>query len=173
MGITKDEAVKQILGIMAANGVTVLDIENAVKAQQCPKEEENFDLLCNINGKLTRVSFEQGKDMAPIAIFPFNKSNFYLMLDETGMVTFPPVEEKKDLMDDTQCTLVTTNRTELNEKLRELGKPILSGAYWLNGHEHGDHIGYWKAVIRGSNIPDIGYDYKDDQAKVRKCGRLQ
>ncbi len=173
MSMTKNDAVKQILGIMAAcdEVVTVADIDKAIKAQQRPKEEERFDLLCDVNGTLTRVPFEKGKDLEPIGIFPFNSSNLYLLLDETGMVAFPPVEEKKNLPDDTLCNLLMDNRPGLNEKLRELGKPILSGEYWLNGHEHSDHIGYWMAIIRQDSLK-VGYDYKDRRAKVRKIGRL-
>lgn len=171
MRMTKNEAIKQILGIMAANEITVSDVENAVKAQQRPKVEETYDLLCDVNGTLTRVPFEKGKDMEPIGIFPRKSLKLYLLLDETGMVPFPPVEEKKKLLDEELCTLLMDNRPGLNEKLRELGKPILSGEYWLNGHEHSDHIGYWMATIRDNQLK-VGYDYKDRRAKVRKIGRL-
>ena len=135
MSKTKEDALKVILGAMDESEVSVADISAALRARQHPKPEENFDLLIESFGELKRVPFETGKNMAPLGIFPRNGLKFYIELDETGMVPFPELETKSTLIDEEMATLIMEVRNELNDKLRELGKPILSGDYWTNGHE--------------------------------------
>jgi len=161
------EAVHQILKVMKENELSVDDINQALRAH---KNAETFDLVCDVNGKLTRVPYEEGKNQNPIGIIPRKKYNFFLYLNETGMSAFPPIEEKDQLPDEILCDLMMTVRPELNEKLRELGKPILSGDYWLNGHELSG-IGYWMAHIREDQLKVDYYNIKHT-AKVRKIGRL-
>ena len=55
------ESVHHILAIMLDNNISVDDLTQALR----PKNE-TFDLVCEIDGKLTRVSFEDGKDKNPI-----------------------------------------------------------------------------------------------------------
>lgn len=159
------ESVHHILAIMLDNNISVDDLTQALR----PKNE-TFDLVCEIDGKLTRVSFEDGKDKNPIGICPKKKHNFFLFLDETGMVEFPDINEKSNLADEVLCRLMMEVRPELNEKLRELGKPILSGDYWINGHEHSG-IGYWMARIRQDKLIVDYFDARHT-AKVRKIGYL-
>lgn len=168
--MNKQRALLQILGIMQESDLTVTDIENAQKAQNQPKAEETFDLLCEINGSLKRVPYETGKELAPKAIFPRKNLKFYLSLEETGMVPYPKEDEKDKLADEDLCTLLMEIRPELNEKLRELGKPLLSGDYWLNGHELSG-IGYWMARIREDQLK---VDYYDSlhRAKIRHIGHI-
>ena len=161
------EAIPQILKIMNENELTVDDISQALRAQ---KNAETFDLVYEADGKFIRVPYEEGKDKNPIGIIPRKKYNFFLYLDETGMSPFPPIEEKDQLPDEVLCNLLMDVRPELNEKLRELGKPILSGNYWLNGHEFSG-IGYWMAHIR-EDVLKVDYYNIKHTAKVRKIGRL-
>ena len=161
------EVVPQILKIMNDNEITVEDISQALRAL---KNAETFDLVCEVEGKLVRIPYEEGKNKNPIGIIPRKKYNFFLFLDETGMSAFPPIEEKDQLPDELICNLLMDVRPELNEKLRELGKPILSGDYWLNGHELSG-IGYWMAHIREDKLKVDYYNIKHS-AKVRKIGRL-
>lgn len=170
MQITKQEAVQQILGIMQDNNITVADINAMIKAQSRPQINESFDLLCEVNGTRKRLPFDTGKDLNPIAIFPRQNLKFFLSLEETGMIPFPPVKDKDQLLDEDLCTLLMDVRPELNEKLRELGKPILSGDYWLNGHEFSG-VGYWIANIREDRLRVDYYDARS-VAKVRHIGHL-
>lgn len=170
MSKTKEEALKIILGAMDECEVSVADISAALRARQHPKPEENFDLLIESFGELKRVPFETGKNMAPLGIFPRNSLKFYIKLEETGMVPFPELETKDSLIDEEMATLISEVRNELNEKLRELGKPILSGDYWMNGHELSG-IGYWIAKFRDGKLRVDYYD-ASRKAKIRKFGRL-
>ena len=170
MSKTKEDALKVILGAMDESEVSVADISAALRARQHPKPEENFDLLIESFGELKRVPFETGKNMAPLGIFPRNGLKFYIELDETGMVPFPELETKSTLIDEEMATLIMEVRNELNDKLRELGKPILSGDYWMNGHELSG-IGYWMAKYRDGKLKVDYYD-ASRKAKIRKFGRL-
>lgn len=168
---TKEEALRQILAILDEQGeLSVSDISAALRARQHPKPEENFDLLIESFGELKRVPFETGKNMAPLGIFPRNGLKFYIELDETGMVSFPELETKSTLIDEEMATLIMEVRNELNDKLRELGKPILSGDYWMNGHELSG-IGYWMAKYRDGKLKVDYYD-ASRKAKIRKFGRF-
>ena len=168
--MSKKEVIEKILHLMDESGVSVAEISTALKARVMPKEEERFDLLCKVGDELKRVSYEEGRDMNPIAIFPRNKFKFYLFLEETGMVPFPPIEEKDKLPDDDLSTLIQEVRSELNEKLMELGKAPVRGDYWLNGHELSG-IGYWMARFHDDRFNSGYYDSKR-KAKVRYIGRL-
>jgi len=166
----KKEVLQQILAMMEQSGVTTADITAAIKAKSQPKIEETFDLLCEVNNELKRLPFETGRDLNPKAIFPRKNLKFYLSLEETGMIPFPELKDKERLLDEDLCTLVLEVRSELNEKLRELGKPLLSGEYWLNGHELSG-IGYWMAIIREDRMRIDYYD-ASRKAKVRYIGHL-
>lgn len=171
MSMTKEEALRKILGIMDEQGeLSVADISVALRARQHPKPEEKFDLLIESFGELKRVPFDTGKNMAPLGIFPRNGLKFYIELDETGMVPFPELATKDKLPDEEMATLMSEVRNELNEKLRELGKPLLSGDYWMNGHELSG-IGYWMAKYRDGKLRVDYYD-ASRRAKIRKFGRL-
>ena len=166
----KKEALQEILKLMETSGVTTAEITAALKAKSMPKIEETFDLLCEVNGELKRLPFETGRDLDPKAIFPRKNLKFYLSLEETGMIPFPDEKEKDRLPDEDLCTLILEVRPELNEKLRELGKPLVSGEYWLNGHELSG-IGYWMGIIREDRIRIDYYD-SSRKAKVRYIGHL-
>lgn len=170
METKKNEAIQQILEIMEQNDVSIANIQQAQRAKNQPKIDETFDLLCEINGVLKRVPYETGKDLDPKAIFPRKNLKFYLSFEETGMVPYPPLSEKDKLADEDLCTLLMEVRPELNERLRELGKPILSGDYWLNGHELSG-TGYWMARIREDQLKVDYYDAKH-KAKIRIIGHL-
>lgn len=168
---TKEEALRQILAILDEQGeLSVSDISAALRARQHPQPTESFDLLIESFGELKRVPFETGKNMAPLGIFPRNGLKFFIELDETGMVPFPELETKSTLIDEEMATLIMEVRNELNDKLRELGKPILSGDYWMNGHELSG-IGYWMAKYRDGKLKVDYYD-ASRKAKIRKFGRL-
>ncbi len=169
---TKEEALRQILGIMDEQGeLSVADIAAALRARQYPKVEETFDLLVEVFGERKRVPFESGKDMSPLAIFPRKNLKFYIELDESGMVPFPDEKAKAEFPDEEIAVLIQEVRDELNEKLRELGKPILSGDYWMNGHELSGHIGYWMARFRDGKLKVDYYD-ATRKAKIRRFGRF-
>ena len=170
MSKTKEEALKIILGAMDECEISVADISAALRARQHPKPEEKFDLLIESFGELKRVPFETGKNMDPLGIFPRNGLKFYIELDETGMVAFPDLAVKTELPDEEMAVLMSEVRNELNEKLRELGKPLLSGDYWLNGHELSG-TGYWMAKFRDGKLRVDYYD-SSRKAKIRKFGRF-
>lgn len=167
---TKEEALRVILGAMDESEVSIAEISAALRARQHPKPEENFDLLVESFGELKRVPFDTGKNLAPLGIFPRNGLKFYIELDETPTVPFPDLAVKAELPDEEMAVLMAEVRNELNEKLRELGKPLLSGDYWLNGHELSG-TGYWMAKFRDGKLRVDYYD-ASRRAKIRKFGRL-
>lgn len=128
----KQNKILQILKIMQENKITIEDIQ---KASLTVKD---FDLLCKIDGSLKRVSFEKGKTLNPVGLFPFATDNTYIVFDGLGhlangntkmhysqrnklnKVYIPDVDFFEELF---------KIREKLNEALKALNKPEFRGAY--------------------------------------------
>ncbi len=88
-----------------------------------------FDLLCLVDGKELRCSFEKGKDKEIIGIFPFKHSSIYMQTAEKSecshlMVAgdyIPPIYIWEDIF-----RMIHS----INECLERLNLPILSGNYF-------------------------------------------
>ena len=137
----------------------------AVKREMIAKQE-TFDLLIVVDGQERRVPFDVGKDACPVAIFPFKDQDIYISLDESGECLYPR-SEQSNLPSVGFMEEVMDVRPELNERLRQLGKPILSGQYWVRGYSL--DICYWYVLIRKN---EIKRDFGDAEAvgKVRLVG---
>ena len=179
----KEEAIQKVLEMIWSNQPATKVIEAMHENELTPAEvvaalhkpkptvEERFDLLCEIEGQLKRVPFEEGRELNPKGIFPRNKFPVYLCLEETGKIPFPELKDKERLMDENLCILIQEVRHELNDKLCELGASPLRGPYWLDGHELSG-IGYWVGEFYEGQLKVDYYDCKY-KAKVRFIGRLQ
>lgn len=93
-------------------------------------EKTKFDLLVKAeDGTLKRVSFDEGKQLNPIGIFP-KAANFYLELAETDLLRRHEVNSEKQLPTDEELrVMIGADINLLNENLRELNKPIIRGRY--------------------------------------------
>lgn len=173
MKLQKELVLQDIVRTMAEHNITIGDVDNAQKEYKRAQfaEKETFDLLVDISGERKRVSFEEGRTENFVAIYPFKDSDVYLELDETGETEYPPLENQNRLAHVDFIGAVMSVRPELNEKLRQLGKPILSGRYWVKGYEHPGHAGYWEVQVRQDKM-DTGYGNPGVRAKVRYVGRL-
>lgn len=89
-----------------------------------------FDLLVFIDDIPQRLPFAEGKKLNPVAIFPFNDS-FYIELKETEVFGYP-INFQERLPSVENFNRLSDVISELNERLQELGAPVLGGSYWLN-----------------------------------------
>lgn len=165
----KQEAIAQILGMMRENEISLQDIKEARLAALRPKCTENFDLLVVVDGMPQRLPFEEGKDLAPTAIFPFKDAPAYMEFKETSPGDYP-VKLKEQLPGVNTFQRMADIMPELNAKLEELGQPLFEGTYWLNGHEWSG-IGYWIAKVHKNKV-DTTYMDERHKAKVRLLGYL-
>ena len=170
--IWSNQPASKVIEAMQKNEVTPAEIMEALSKPK-PQSGERFDLLIEENGELKRVSFEEGKDKSPKAIFPLNDFPTYLFLEETGMQLFPDLKDKERLMDEHLCMLIKPIRHELNDKLEVLGKAPLRGEYWLNGHEFSG-TGYWTVKFYEGELKwmprEIEYNNPKHTAKIRYIG---
>ena len=165
----KKQTIAQILDMMRENEISLQDIKEARLAALRPKCTENFDLLVVVDGMPQRLSFDEGKNLAPTAILPFKDAPFYMELKETAAGDYPVILKDK-LPGVNTFQRMADIMPELNEKLKELGRPIFEGTYWLNGHEWSG-IGYWVGKVHKNKV-DTTYMDERHKAKVRLLGYL-
>ena len=151
-----------IARIMLENGITIKDVEMAVKdLKEKRVAGETFDLLIETFGEKVRVSFNDGKNQSPVAIFPFKDKDVYISLDETGEVEYPSFKKQAQLpLLEMVKELVESGVVKaLNERLSQLGKPILFGSYWVKGFDHfGHQVSYCIADVHGEKVEPINGD---------------
>ena len=168
----KQEEIQKILGIMQNHGITVADIKDALENARRPKNPRAFDLLIEVNGAKMRVSFDEGKDKNPIAIFPRSDLNSFLYLDETQETTCPAkLDDRRSLLTENFSGLLWDVRPELNARLRQLGKPELTGDYWGYAHEYSG-CGYYMARFDFKKHLEFTYYDAKHRAKIRRMGRI-
>lgn len=172
MGTIKQDSIQQILGIMQNQGITVAEIKEAEENARRPKNPRAFDLLIVVNGAKMRVSFDEGKDKDPIAIFPRKELTSFLYLDEEPETVCPArLEDRRSLLTENFSALLSDVRPELNLRLRQLGKPELKGDYWGYAHEYSG-CGYWMARFDFRKQLEFNYYDANHRAKIRRMGRL-
>jgi len=128
---------------------------------------ESFDLFCY--GK--RVSFDFGKIIGASGIFPFKDSNIYFELTETDETLRNEAEENR-LPDKDFCENVYGVENELNERLKELGCPPLSGSYFATS----DYISGANWIVGFDDDAECmpaDYYNNDEKAKIRYIGTLE
>lgn len=128
MNNQKHGKVLQIVELMKKHGISLSEISEAIKKEQT---NASFDLLCKVDGALTRVSFEEGRNKSPIGIFPFQDSLAYVELCESSFMprfiaketSLPTIEFFEKLF---------AIRDELNRRLKQLQCPIIEGDYFAS-----------------------------------------
>ena len=165
----KNEAMAQILKMMRENEVSFEDLKEFRLQMLRLKCTENFDLLIVVDDMPQRVPFDEGKNLAPTAIFPFRDAPFYMELKETEPSDYP-VTLKNILPGVNTFQRMAHIMPELNEKLKELGAKPFEGVYWLNGHEWSG-IGYWVGKVHKNKV-DTTYLDERHKAKRRLLGYL-
>lgn len=177
MKTKKEKLLAQIYKILRQNGLTVKDVEKYVARHQNSRHslepQNEFDILCLIDGKKERVAFSLRHLGQPLGIFPFDGEPEYIELDEVKNKkhTDKDVDESR-LLDEQFCNRVYKIKDRLNVYLKALGKPVLDGAYladssymqgcgWLVGFEDND-FHTLSSDYYGGNMP----------AKLRYMGRF-
>jgi len=100
------------------------------KPVELTKLMDEFDLLCIVNGRKKRLPFSIGRQLSPIAIFPFTKDAHYIELDEQeGRKHTDKDVDTSRLLDREFCDHVYKIKDRLNLYLKALNKPLLKGTY--------------------------------------------
>ena len=154
-----------ILRQMAAAEISFQDLRDEM-SQNPELLLKKFDLLCLVNGVPTRVPFEKGRDLNPIAIFPF-VGNWYLELAQETEKLRHQVEEKR-LPDRDIWLEVYKLQDALNAQLLAMGQPPLEGLYFARG----GHLN-WAVTFDGNRVamPEDSLS-ATAVANVRYCGML-
>ena len=165
----KEKALMKIVKIMKSNNLTIEAVVDFVGKQNYQLLE--FDLLCSVNGVLTRLSFVEGKDKNPCGLYPFKNDNRYLEFKETE-VTFRKFAKENALPDEDFCELIYPLRSQINSALSMLGQPLLKGDYFARGKMYKDLN--WIISFDDNSTGQMASDYYDDSepAKIRYCGVL-
>ena len=132
---------------------------------------DEFDLLCIVNGKKQRLPFSSGRQLSPIAIFPFAKDAHYIELDEQEgkKHTDKDVDESR-LLDRGFCDHVYKIKDRLNLYLKALNKPLLKGTY-LADSNYMQGCG-WIIGFDDNDFHTLSSDYYggNTEAKLRYSG---
>ena len=140
----KKSAIVEILRKMKANNISFADLKTEM-VNNPELLQQKFDLLCLINGVPQRLPFEKGKDLNPIAIFPF-AGNWYLELaQDEGVLRHHTTESR--LPDRDIWLEVYKLQDPLNLQLRAMGQPLLQGAYFARG----GHLN-WVVTFDGNRV---------------------
>ena len=126
----KEKIINQICSLMNEHHIYVSEIADA-RRRLFHNDYQAFDLLCLCSTEKTlfRTSFEKGKDLHPIAIFPFADNNIALFLRECQVEERCFVVEQ-DVPSVEYWKNIDAIRDKLNQKLVELGAPIVEGVYF-------------------------------------------
>ncbi len=154
-----------ILRQMGAAGITFEDLRNEM-SQNPDLLLQKFDLLCLINGVPQRVPFDKGRNLNPIAIFPFN-GNWYLELAQEQEVLRHQVDEVR-LPDRDIWIEVYKLQDALNAQLLAMKRPPLEGLYFARGGGLN-----WAVIFDGNRVamPEDSIS-ATTVANVRYCGML-
>lgn len=157
-----------ILREMAQNSITVEDLtrEMSQNPEFLPRK---FDLLCVVDGLPTRVPFDRGRHLNPVAIFPF-VGDWYLELEQ--QTEMPRASADIDRIPDRDIWFeVLKIADDLNAQLKAMNKPQLLGSYFARG-------GYLNWIVRASEEDgkfkcEENYYASDVKATIRYCGKLE
>ena len=126
----KQNEIESIVNTMMQHNITVEEISKHF--HQVFKEDSPFDLLCVQDGEFKRVSFDIGKELNPIGIFPDKASPYYLCLAKLrGKKSSLNIDESKVPTVDF-FNLLFTKRKLLKKAFTELGIYDMEGAYLAN-----------------------------------------
>lgn len=162
----KKRAILGILRTMHLNGITINDLvcEKSSNPEFLPHK---FDLLCLVHGVPKRMSFDEGRNLHPIALFPFATGNWYLELAQDDNMLRCNVDEKR-LPDRDIWLELYKLKDDLNAQLLVMDQPPLSGSYFA----HGGNLNW---IVRfdeeKTSMPENYYD-PETVANIRYCGSL-
>lgn len=135
--MVKEKSLKRLQKFMRKKSPSLKELskylqnhEVAIKTVKPCELNDEFDLLCIVDGKKKRLPFSTGRQLSPIAIFPFAKDAHYIELDEQEgkKHTDEDVDESR-LLDRGFCDHVYKIKDRLNLYLEALNKPLLKGGY--------------------------------------------
>ena len=129
---------------------------------------DEFDVLCEVEGRKVRLPFSKRNSGKVLGIFPFKDEPEYLELDEVEgkKHTDKDVDEARLLDERFCCGCVSLVVDRLNLYLKKLNKPILEGSYLADSsYMHG--CGW---IIGFDNTGD--YHGGNIKAKLRYMGRF-
>ena len=125
----KETIINEIINLMEKNSISIAEIADAYGNNK--KEAYKYDLLCEVDGKKQRLSYDEGCVEKVIGIFPYKESSVYLETAETHNMTrqnadvakIPPINFFNEMFN---------IRYTLNIALADLGFPVLNGDYFAN-----------------------------------------
>ncbi|MBQ9732577.1 MAG: hypothetical protein IJV97_05790 [Alphaproteobacteria bacterium] len=128
--VNKQNEIESIVNTMMQHNITVEEISKHF--HQVFKEDSPFDLLCVQNGEFKRVSFDIGKELKPVGIFPDKDSPYYLYLNKfLGRRSSLKLDESKIPSVDF-FKMLFAKRQLLQKAFAELGIHDLNGTYLVN-----------------------------------------
>ena len=130
----KERIIKQILSRMKEFDISLEEIANYRDNMEAKQARGNaFDLLCFDKDGLFRTPFSTNNELKPIAIFPFANDGFAIFLNECEKMERCFVVEQ-DIPTLENWKKIAENIVEINQKLTELGAPIIRGSYFAEPH---------------------------------------
>ena len=166
----KQRSILRVLRIMQEEGITMNEL------QQMSHNFESFDLLCEIDGRLKRVSFEEGKSLHPIGIFPFKDDNTYIVFDGLGHIanqnTMMDYAKKRKLSDVNIPTVsyfeaIFKIKDKLNKALKSLYKPIFKGTYLALSPDYIPEANWIVSFF--DNAKNLSSDFYEAKEESRVC----
>jgi len=164
----KEEIIKQIHELMDEHRIYVNEVAE-YRRRLLQNNYQAFDLLCLCSTEkiLFRTSFEKGKKLHPIAIFPFVDNNIALFLRECHSEERCFVVEQ-DVPSVEYWKNIDAIRDELNQKLRELGAPIVDGVYFAEPRV-GKRRDNWIVCFQEGKVMHSCLYSLHEPAKFRAC----
>ena len=164
----KEEIIKQIHELMEEHHIYVNEVVE-YRRRLIRNDHQPFDLLCvcSTASQLFRTTFEKGKNLHPIAIFPFANNNISLFLHECGPEQRCFVAEQ-DVPSVEYWKSIDAIKDELNQKLKELGAPIVDGVYFA-GPPAGGIYANWLVDFQDGKAMEAYNCSFSEWAKFRAC----
>ena len=158
----KKEIIKDIVKSMHEPGITMNDLKVAMNPMT------NCDLLCEVDKKLIRMPFSEGRHHKVIGIFHARSSNVFLYVEEVeaahrkdaDVLKLPTVTYWKDIL---------TAREDMNKALFSLGLPEIDGDYFTSSSYLPTRNWIISFEDDQNTLKVDRYDY-DIKAKIRYCG---
>ena len=160
----KQQIIKKIVELMKKNKININEVEAALK------REIQFDLACEVNGKIVRFPFDIGFSEKVIGIFPNKRSNIFLYVEETKET------HRKDANEFKIPTMIFWEevfkvKDELNDALLSIGFQEIEGCYYARS-SYLPATNWIVAFKEGlSHLATDFYD-TDETAKIRYFGFL-
>ena len=157
--------IKRIVGLMNLHGISLEDLAKELnQGKKVKLVNEHFDLLVEINGKKKRVSYQEGKELKVLGIFPFKQLNVYLESDETEE-TYRRGADEQRIPSLSFWQDLASYREKLNKDLADLNKPVIEGFYFATTAYGSSDLNWIISYRKGEKF--MGSDYYGDQEKAR------